>query len=117
MLVKLHHILLRLVVGAQGMRALLYISIAFVANFFICFSIQAAQDGLGPAKESSIHSNSEASREEWLQRVREAKQRVKEAARERREHPERHLPIPQDPEIVASERVLTTTACSRETSS
>jgi|GEM_PF-3267657 hypothetical protein len=95
MLVKLHHFLLRVVVGA------------FVANFFVCFSIQAAQDDLGPVvEESSIHSNSESSRAEWLQRVREAKQRVKEAARERREHPERHLPIPQNSEIVASERVL-----------
>ena len=49
----------------------------------------------------------EVSREEWQLRVQEAKRRAQEVARFRREHPELYTPIPEDPEIAASERVLT----------
>lgn len=49
----------------------------------------------------------EISREEWRERVQAAKQRARETAIERRRHPERFAPPPpEDPALVASERVL-----------
>jgi len=48
----------------------------------------------------------EPSRDQWRQRVEEAKRRAKQVARERRENPELYMPIPEDPEIVASERAF-----------
>ena len=49
----------------------------------------------------------EISREEWRERVQAAKQRVREIAIERRRHPERFAPPPpEDPALIASERVL-----------
>ncbi|MDE5445715.1 hypothetical protein GWG65_30765 [Bradyrhizobium sp. CSA207] len=51
-------------------------------------------------------SEPELTRDEWRQRIEDARRRAKEVARERREHPDLHVPVPEDPEIVASERVL-----------
>lgn len=51
-------------------------------------------------------SEPELTREEWRQRIEDAKRRGKEVARERREHPELYVPVPEDPEIVATERVI-----------
>lgn len=51
-------------------------------------------------------SEPELTREEWRQRIEDARRRGKEVARERREHPELYVPVPEDPEIVATERVL-----------
>ncbi|WP_249140652.1 hypothetical protein [Bradyrhizobium manausense] len=48
----------------------------------------------------------EPSREDWRQRIEDAKRRAKEVSRERRENPELYRPIPEDPERAASERVL-----------
>ncbi|MBR0715872.1 hypothetical protein [Bradyrhizobium liaoningense] len=48
----------------------------------------------------------EPSRQDWRQRIDDARRRAKEVSRERREHPELYKPIPEDPEKVASERVL-----------
>ena len=48
----------------------------------------------------------EVSRQEWMERVQEAKQRAKDAALDHRMHPERYAPSPQDKARVASERVL-----------
>jgi len=48
----------------------------------------------------------ELSKEEWRQRIEDAKRRSKEVAQERREHPELSAPIPEDPEVIATERLL-----------
>ncbi|UWU91404.1 hypothetical protein [Bradyrhizobium sp. CB1015] len=51
-------------------------------------------------------SEPEVSRDEWRQRIEDARRRAKEVARERREHPELYKPIPEDPDLVATERLL-----------
>lgn len=51
-------------------------------------------------------SQPELTRDEWRQRIEDARRRAKEVARERREHPELYMPVPEDPEIVATERAL-----------
>lgn len=51
-------------------------------------------------------SEPEPTRQEWQQRIDQAKQRAKEVARERREHPEANVPSPEDPDLVATERLL-----------
>jgi len=51
-------------------------------------------------------SEPELTRDEWRQRIEDARRRGNEVARERREHPELYKPLPEDPEIVATERVL-----------
>ncbi|WP_407121649.1 hypothetical protein [Bradyrhizobium sp. STM 3561] len=51
-------------------------------------------------------SEPEVSRHEWRQRIEEARRRAKEVSRERREHPELYKPIPEDPDLVATERLL-----------
>jgi hypothetical protein len=48
----------------------------------------------------------EVSRDAWRQRVEEAKRRSRDVAQERREHPELYAPVPDDPETVATERLL-----------
>lgn len=51
-------------------------------------------------------SEPEVSRDEWRQRIEDARRRAKEVSRERREHPELYKPIPEDPDLVATERLL-----------
>ncbi|MCA1476107.1 hypothetical protein I6F37_13820 [Bradyrhizobium sp. NBAIM08] len=51
-------------------------------------------------------SEPEVSRDEWRQRIEDARRRAKGVARERREHPELYKPIPEDPDLVATERLL-----------
>lgn len=51
-------------------------------------------------------SEPEVSRDEWRQRIEDARRRSKEVARERREYPELYKPIPEDPDLVATERLL-----------
>jgi hypothetical protein len=48
----------------------------------------------------------EIPRNAWRQSIDDAKIRAREVARERREHPELYMPIPEDPDLVATERVL-----------
>jgi hypothetical protein len=48
----------------------------------------------------------EVSRQEWMERIQEAKQRAKDDALEHRMHPERYVPSPEDKARIASERVL-----------
>lgn len=48
----------------------------------------------------------EVTRDEWRQRIEDARRRAKEVSRERREHPELYKPIPEDPDLVATERLL-----------
>lgn len=51
-------------------------------------------------------SEPEVSRDEWRQRIEDARRRAKEVSRERREHPELNKPIAEDPDLVATERLL-----------
>ena len=51
-------------------------------------------------------SEPEVTRDEWRQRIEDARRRAKEASRERREHPELYKPIPEDPDLVATQRLL-----------
>ncbi|MCK1757396.1 hypothetical protein IVA78_19755 [Bradyrhizobium sp. 137] len=51
-------------------------------------------------------SEPEVTRDEWHQRIEDARRRAKEVSRERREHPELYKPIPEDPDLVATERLL-----------
>lgn len=48
----------------------------------------------------------EVTRDEWRQRIDDARRRAKEVSRERRDHPELYKPIPEDPDLVATERLL-----------
>jgi hypothetical protein len=48
----------------------------------------------------------EVTRDEWRQRIEDARRRAKDVSRERREHPELYKPIPEDPDLVATERLL-----------
>ncbi|MCK1420898.1 hypothetical protein IVB14_24630 [Bradyrhizobium sp. 180] len=51
-------------------------------------------------------SEPEVSREEWRQRIEDARRRATDVSRERREHPELYKPIPEDPDLVATERLF-----------
>ncbi|NYG48022.1 hypothetical protein CV770_24285 [Bradyrhizobium sp. AC87j1] len=51
-------------------------------------------------------SEPEVTRDEWRQRIEDARRRAKEVSRERRDHPELYKPIPEDPDLVATERLL-----------
>lgn len=64
-----------------------------------------AHDAAGSTSENESDSP-ELSREAWRQRVEQAKRRSQEVARERREHPELYTPVPEDPEVIATERIL-----------
>ncbi|WP_245477234.1 hypothetical protein [Bradyrhizobium guangzhouense] len=66
-----------------------------------------AQDEPGPTINDYLPpSDPEPTRDQWRQRIDEARQRAKEASRERREHPELYKPVPEDPDLVATERLL-----------
>ena len=58
--------------------------------------IPVAEEGVQP----------EISRDGWRERVQEAKRRAREVALERRYYPELHAAPPEDPERIATERVL-----------
>lgn len=51
-------------------------------------------------------SEQEVTRDEWRKRIDDARRRAKEVSRERREHPELYKPISEDPDLVATERLL-----------
>jgi hypothetical protein len=93
--------------GRGGLPSLALVLAALATALFCFYPACAAQDDPEPTiGDYSPPDQPEVSRDEWRQRIEQAKRRAKEAARERREHPELHVPIPEDPEIVASERVL-----------
>src|SRR5262249_44153648 len=48
----------------------------------------------------------EISRDAWRQRIEEARRRSKQEAQERRDHPELYEIVPEDPDVVATERLL-----------
>jgi hypothetical protein len=63
-------------------------------------------EGAENATGTEAPSQPETSREAWLKTVDEAKKRATEAAIERRKHPERYEPPREDPDAIATERVL-----------
>jgi hypothetical protein len=70
-------------------------------------SLCLAQTGPEPSINDYLPpSEPEVSRDEWRQRIEEARRRAREVSRERREHPELYKPIPEDPDRVATERLL-----------
>ena len=70
-----------------------------------CFCLAQAEPE--PSLSDYIPSSEpEVTRDEWRQRIEDARRRAKEVSRERREHPELYKSIPEDPAIVATERAL-----------
>lgn len=66
-----------------------------------------AQSEPGPSLSDYLPPKEpEVSRDEWRQRIEDARRRAKEVSRERREHPELYKPVPEDPDLVATERLL-----------
>ena len=66
-----------------------------------------AEDEPGPTINDYLPpSEPELTRDQWRQRIDEARQRAEEASREHREHPELYKPVPEDPDLVATERIL-----------
>lgn len=80
--------------------------IGLAAVFFLLPPRCEAQEAVRPTIGDNGPNEFGMSREEWRLRVEDAKRRVREDARQRREHPELYAPIRQDPERTASERVL-----------
>jgi hypothetical protein len=67
----------------------------------------AAQQELHSGVSDYVPSGEpEPSRDEWRQRIEEARRRAREVARERSLHPDDYALVPEDAEAVASERVL-----------
>lgn len=92
-----HRVLLGAIVGTSGALG------AFVVGPTLCL----AQDEPAPSINDYLPpSEPEPSRDQWRQRIDDARQRAKEASRERREHPELYKPVPEDPDLVATERIL-----------
>ncbi|WP_245471157.1 hypothetical protein [Bradyrhizobium genosp. SA-3] len=72
-----------------------------------CPSLCLAQTEPEPSLNDYLPpSEPEITRDEWRQRIDDARRRAKEVSRERREHPELYKPIPEDPDLVATERLL-----------
>ncbi|WP_245311996.1 hypothetical protein [Bradyrhizobium diversitatis] len=66
-----------------------------------------AQTELAPSLNDYLPSSEpEVTRDEWRQRIEDARRRAKDVLRERREHPELSKPIPVDPDLVATESLL-----------
>ena len=86
-------------VDRAGARALAVLY-ALAAGSAACL----AQDVTAPVIEEP--GPPEISREGWQARILEARRRAKEAASERRANPVPSIAIPEDPERVATERVL-----------
>ena len=92
--------------AAQMGARTLWLAAAVMASCSVLPSASSlAQDSIGTSS-SDDETLASISREEWRQRVQEAKQRAREAAIERRNHPELYVPVPEDPELSATERVL-----------
>jgi len=93
-------------IGVAAARALAMIAVLGTSLSLSMHAPCLAQDATS-APFVAEDAMPEISRDEWRDRVREAKRRAREAAIERRAHPELFLPPPpEDPDIIASERVL-----------
>lgn len=72
-----------------------------------CPALGLAQTELAPSLNDYLPSSEpEVTRDEWRQRIEDARRRAKDVLRERREHPELSKPIPVDPDLVATESLL-----------
>lgn len=72
-----------------------------------CPSSCLARDEQEPSINDYLQpSEPEPTQQEWRQRIEDARERAKEVARQRREHPELYKPVPEDPDLVATERVF-----------
>jgi hypothetical protein len=71
-----------------------------------CASLSQAQEDAAASATDDGPRQPETSRNRWQQKIEDAKRRARDVARERRAHPELYMPIPEDPDLVATERVL-----------
>ncbi|MGY3614233.1 hypothetical protein [Bradyrhizobium sp. USDA 10063] len=81
-------------------------TLVLVLGILDCASLSQAQEDAAASATDDGPLQPEISRNAWRQRIEDAKRRAREVARERREHPELYMPIPEDPDLVATERVL-----------
>jgi hypothetical protein len=81
-------------------------TIVLALGILDCRSFSQAQEDVAASAADDGLLQPELSRNAWRQRIEDAKRRATEVARERREHPELYIPIPEDPDLVATERVL-----------
>ncbi|GLR98490.1 MULTISPECIES: hypothetical protein [Bradyrhizobium] len=96
----------RRMLGDEPVRAIVAVAVG-LAMYLACPLLCFAQSEPEPSLSDYLPpSEPEVSRDEWRQRIEEARRRAKEASRERREHPELYKPTPEDPDIVATERLL-----------
>ncbi|MGL9621376.1 hypothetical protein QRQ56_25505 [Bradyrhizobium sp. U531] len=89
-----------------GRRAAVFLTIAGAFGLGLA-NPSCAQSEPEPALSDYLPPKEpEVSRDEWRQRIEDARRRAKEVSRERREHPELYKPVPEDPDLVATERLL-----------
>ena len=107
----MHPLRRRLSLNARALRSLLLGAILGISGGLGAWLVDPtpcqAEDEPGPTLEDYLPPKEpEPTRDQWRQRVDEARQRAKEASREHREHPELYKPVPEDPDLVATERIL-----------
>jgi hypothetical protein len=88
----------------RGLKAAATIILAL--SILDCARLSRAQEEVAASATDDGPLQPEISRNAWRQRIEDARKRAREVARERREHPELYMPIPEDPDLVATERVL-----------
>jgi hypothetical protein len=81
-------------------------TLALVLGILDCASLSQAQEDVATSATEDGLLQPGTSRNTWRQKIEDAKRRARDVARERREHPELYMPIPEDPDLVATERVL-----------
>lgn len=91
--------------GRASVKATMAVAAGLV--FYGCPLSCLAQTAPEPSVNDYLPSGEpEVSRDEWRQRIEDARRRAREVARARREHPELTKPAPEDPDLVATERLL-----------
>ena len=81
-------------------------ALVLVLGILACASLSQAQEDVAASATDEGPRQRDISRNTWRQKIEDAKRQARDVARERREHPERYTPIPEDPDVVATERVL-----------
>jgi hypothetical protein len=81
-------------------------TLALALGILDCANLSRAKEDMAAATRDDAPRQPEISRTAWRQRLDVAKRRAREVARERRQHVELYIPIPEDPDLVATERVL-----------
>ncbi|WP_298241386.1 hypothetical protein [uncultured Bradyrhizobium sp.] len=87
-------------------KAIVAAAVGFAVYVACPLSCQAQSEPEPSLSDYLPPSEPEVTRDEWRQRIEDARRRAKEASRERREHPELYKPVPEDPDLVATERLL-----------